>query len=533
MPRGKNGRALERVINNLRASARFLLVGLGQNRMSVDEHTQQPRISRRQLLRGAGVAAVGAWALDGSRLLNDSAPSFAGGPEVPAPQATTFTFHSRPDLRIAATATTGSYGSGSHLFLGPKAVRRAQAGPLILDQHGHPVWFKPVTRWASNVRVQQYRGAPVLTWWEGVVDKQGYGAGEGVIVDTAYREVTRVRAGYGHTADLHEFALTPQGTALITCRPQIVPADLSSIGGPGNGTVFESIIQEIDVATGRVVFQWGGLDHVPVADSYKTPGGVCDYLHVNSIEVLPDGHLLISARNTWALYKLDRRSGHVIWRLGGKSSDFAIGRGARFAWQHDARRPAAGAITVFDNGSDGPIRSQSQSRGLRLAVDETGRSVRLSASYRHPDPLLASSMGSVQTLPQGRVMVGWGAEPFVSEFTAQGSLVADLRMVSEQLSYRGLRLPWHATPTWGPALAVRRASHDGSRTLYVSWNGATDIAYWQVLTGRHRTDLRPVGTVARRGFETAIPLGSADGYAAVVARDRLGGRRATSTTIAL
>ena len=197
----------------------------------------------------------------------------------------------------------------------------------------------------------------------------------------------------------------------------------------------------------------------------------------------------------------------MIWRLGGKSSDFTIGRGVRFAWQHDARRPAADAITVFDNGSDGPTRSQSQSRGLRLAVDEAGRTVRLSAAYLHPDPLLASSMGSVQVLPQGRVMVGWGAEPFVSEFTEQGSLVADLRMVDKQLSYRGLRLPWHATPTSGPALAVRRAAHRGSRTLYVSWNGATDIASWQVLTGRRRTDLRPVRTVARRGFETAIALG--------------------------
>ena len=91
----------------------------------------------------------------------------------------------------------------------------------------------------------------MLTWWEGVVDKQGYGAGEGVIVDTTYREIARIRAGHGHTVDLHELILTPQGTALVTCRPQIVPADLSSIGGPRNGTVFESIIQEIDVATGR------------------------------------------------------------------------------------------------------------------------------------------------------------------------------------------------------------------------------------------------------------------------------------------
>ena len=187
-------------------------------------------------------------------------------------------------------------------------------------------------RWATNVRVQQYQGEPVLTWWEGVVDKQGYGHGEGVIVDRAYREVARIRAVNGHTVDLHEFLLTPEGTALITCRPPIVRADLSTIGGPRHGTVYESIIQEIDVRTGRLVFQWRGLDHVSVAETYRALGGVVDYLHVNSVQPLADGHLLISARNTWALYKLDRRTGAVI---------LAPRRQAQ-----RLRRPSGGALLV-------------------------------------------------------------------------------------------------------------------------------------------------------------------------------------------
>ncbi len=240
--------------------------------MSVDEHTPQPRLSRRQLLKGAGVVAVGAWALDGSRLLSSSESLLVGGPQIQAPNDAFHVFRSRPDLRPATASVGGSFGPGSHLFLGPKAIQGAQGGPLIVGSHGQPIFFRPVVRWATNVRVQQYRGEPVLTWWEGVVDKQGYGHGEGVIVDRSYREVARIRAVNGHTADLHEFLLTPEGTALITCRPPIVAADLSTIGGPRHGTVYESIIQEIDVRTGRLVFQWRGLDHVSVAETYRALG---------------------------------------------------------------------------------------------------------------------------------------------------------------------------------------------------------------------------------------------------------------------
>jgi Arylsulfotransferase (ASST) len=500
--------------------------------MSVDEHTPaQSRLSRRQLLKATGVLAVGAWALDGSRLLSNTEANLVGGPQIQAPGQAIHDFRSRPDLRIAETSVAGAFGPGSHLLLGPKAIHGAQGGPLIVDSHGQPVFFRPVVRWATNVRVQEYRGESVLTWWEGVVDKQGYGQGEGVIVDRFYREVARVRAVNGHTVDLHEFLLTPEGTALVTCRPAITRADVGAIGGPRNGTVYDSIVQEIDVRTGRLLLEWRGLDHIALAESHRAPGGVVDYLHVNSVQPLPDGHLLLSARNTWALYKIDRRSGAVIWRLGGKRSDFAIGRGAEFSWQHDARHPLPGTLTVFDNGSDGPIRSASQSRALKLAVDERRRTVRVATAYSHPAPLLASSMGSVQILPNGHVVVGWGAEPFISEFTPDAKAIADLRLVPGQLSYRGLRLPWRGTPNTAPAIAVRRKPRTGARTLYVSWNGSTETALWQVLIGRRRSAVQPIGTAGKTGFETAIELGSADGYVAVAALDRFGARLARSETI--
>ena len=280
------------------------------------------------------------------------------------------------------------------------------------------------------------------------------------------------------------------------------------------------------------MFEWRGLDHVGVAESYRAPGGVVDYLHVNSIQPLADGHLLISARNTWALYKVHRRTGAVIWRLGGKRSDFAVPPEARFSWQHDARNPLPGILTVFDNGSDGPTRSAAQSRALKLALDQRNRTVRLARSYEHPDPLLASSMGSVEILSNGHVVVGWGAEPFISEFTPDGG--SDRR---PQARARPAFLPWFSPAVarstgFGPrGRGTPQAAH-GARTLYTSWNGSTETAYWQVLMGRRVSALAPVGTAPRTGFETAIALGTADGHVAVVALDRFGGRLAQSKTIA-
>ncbi len=403
-----------------------------------------------------------------------------------------------------------------------------------MDSAGQPVWFHPVPSgsWVSNFRTQQYNGEPVLTWWEGKVLVPGYGQGEGVIMDSSYREIARVRAVNGRHADLHEFLLTPQGTALITCYPPTVGADLSPVGGASNGQVLESIIQEIDVRTGRLLLEWRSLQHVPVSESYLPSGGVYDYIHVNSIDLTPDGNLLVSARHTFALYKLGRRTGRVLWRLGGKRSHFAMGRGTRFAWQHDARHLAGGVITLFDDGA-GALRTHSHSRGVVLELDTAHRSVRLARSYRHPSPLLAYAMGNMQTLPDGNVMIDWGNVSLLSEFAPNGTLTGDLWLPSGHDSYRGYRLPWKGTPADLPALAAGVDTATGSTTLYASWNGATGVSAWQVSAGPSAGALSPMGITQRSGFETAISLGTASGYAAVTALDASQRPLATSAPVEL
>ncbi len=429
----------------------------------------------------------------------------------------------------------GAQPAPGYLFTGPAATGGAQPGTLILDNRGHPVWFRPVAsgKWVTGFTTSRYRGRPVLTWWEGDVD-HGYGRGEGVIADASYREIARVRAASGRTVDLHEFVLSPSGTALFLCTPAKVQADLSSLGGSRDATVLESIIQERDVASGRLIMEWRSLDHIAPEESYRGLDSPFDYLHANSIDVAPDGNLLISARHTWAVYKLDRHTGAVIWRLGGKRSDFDLGPGARFAWQHDARHVAPGVITLFDDGSDGKANTEPQSRGLRLAVDERAKRVRVARQYRHPSPLLATSMGSTQTLDGGHVVVGWGHQPWVTEFAGAGAVVVcDLRLLGAEKSYRGFRLRWDGSPRSTPALAAVRDRRSRRATVYASWNGATAVTRWRLHGGGRRSDLRPLGTARHRGFETAISIGTGSGYAQVAALDRAGRTLAHSRVIAV
>ena len=516
--------------------------------MAVTDPARGGRLTRRQVLRGAGGAALLAVAggglaeaLGGSHHRSKPLPQI--GSFAYDADGTVHVFHSQPGLhpptvKITPVVRGERLGAGDpgFLFLGPGPVSLSgsdQYGPLIVDHNGTPVWFRPLAKGlqATNFTAAEYRGEPVLVWWEGKILPSGYGQGEAVIVNRAYQEIARVRAAGGRSMDLHALTLTPQGTALFTCYPESVPMDLSSINGPKNDQVLGSIIQEVDVATGRLLFEWHGLQHVPVNVSEEPMSAPYDYLHVNSIQQLSDGNLLVSARHTWAIYKLDRSSGKLIWTLGGKHSDFKMGKDAQFFWQHDATQVNDTVLTVFDNGTNGPIDSEKQGRGLVLDVDETRRTVTLRHAYTTPQHLLAGAMGSVQILPSGRVMVGWGVESHTSEFTADGDLLVDAALPDGTYSYRGLWLPWGATPHHKPAVAAKPDRTSGATIVYASWNGATSFTGWQVEAGARHDQLRPLGIARRHGFETGIPLHSKHRFVAVTAINRSGKRLKRSPVI--
>jgi hypothetical protein len=450
-----------------------------------------------------------------------------GGPP-PTQAEQTRSFRSRPDLSPPAVRVTKQDHNTAlgYIFVAPKngpgEDSPAQDGAMILDNSGQPVWFRPLEREEEDVmdfKVQHYRGEPVLTFFEG--PHTGYGQGEYVILDSSYHEVTWVRAGNGYKADHHELLITPQNTALLDIYGR-VPGDLSSVGGPKDGEVLEGIVQEVDIATGEVLFEWHSLDHVGLDESYsdppENPRWPFDYFHINSIDVDHDSNLLISARRTSTVYKIDRKSGEVIWRLGGKKSDFQMGPGTWTDWQHDARRQSDGTITIFDNGG---VHKDEQSRGIVLELDEDEMTATLVREYTHPDKYLGATQGNVQVLSNGNVFIGWGSEPVFSEFTREGKLLFSASFPPEVESYRAFRFPWSGYPSDDPAV-VAETGPDDEVTLYASWNGATAVATWQVLAGSSPDRLRPVGSAPRDGFETAITVHTAEPYIGAQAKDRSG-----------
>jgi hypothetical protein len=450
-------------------------------------------------------------------------------------------FHSRPDLKppIVKIRTPAHGTAPGFIFFAPKMVV-AQPGPLILDNRGQVVWFEPLkTKGVADFKVQDYRGKPVLTWWRGRAP-MGVGSGYYVITDNSYHEIARVRAGHGLTGDIHEFLITPRNTALFTVYHQL-HVDLGPVGGPKEGRIFDGIIQELDIKTGRVLFEWHSYPEVGIQESYAKPPSAkkgakappYDYFHVNSIDEEPNGNLLVSARNTDTVYEISRRTGKIIWRLGGKKSDFAMGRGTRFFWQHDARRHADGTITIFDNGSMPPM--EKFSRVLVLRVDQNTRKATLMRRYSHPKRLLVPFEGNAQFLPDGHVFVCWGALPYLTEFDARGRVLFDAYFgrgkppLKDADTYRAFRLPWTGHPTDRPAVAVTRGTQ--GIDVYVSWNGATEVARWQVVAGSDPQHLRGVRTAAKTGFETKIVLPARAAYVAVRALDGRGAVIRTSRTV--
>jgi hypothetical protein len=481
-------------------------------RFEGDNRFSREAFVRQSLLLGTGLLLPGA-----ARRLLAGDVALAARPVVP--KGAVHHFFSRPDLRPpVVTVLRADRTSDGDLFVAPSSGP-GQRGALILDDRGQVVFFHPTTpNTAMNFRVARYHSKPVLTWWEGK-SESGLGRGTHVILDQSYRELARVPAGRGRQSDLHEFVITPHNTALVTSY-EVRQADLSSVGGPAGGKVIGGIVQELALPSGRVLFEWRSLDHVPVEETHATfQGHPLDYFHVNSIDLLADGNLLVSARNTWAVYKVSRASGQVIWRLGGKRSDFTMGRGTVFAWQHDARHHGGDLVTIFDDGAAPQV--QAQSRVLLLKLDAAHKRATLVRSYtHHPNHLLSQFMGNAQLLPDGHVVVGWGNEPYVTEFGTNGKILFDAKLPRGGMNYRAFRFSWSGAPTSDPVLVAPGGRH--GRKAYVSWNGATAVAAWRLRAGHAAGALVTVGAKPKRSFETALEMPAGLRYAEAVALDRHG-----------
>jgi Arylsulfotransferase (ASST) len=453
-------------------------------------------------------------------------PLPAGRTPPPATPATNQSFVTQPKL-LPPTVHVNSASPGAapgDIFLTTNSGR-GQNGAMIIDGSGRLIWFQPAASGNSttDLQVSSYEGKPVLAYWEGHIDL-GVGFGSDQLLSTNYKPVASIHAGNGYYADLHELQIAPQGSAYISAYT-LVRADLSSVHGSSDGALQDAVVQQIDIKTGLVMFEWHAYGHVALNDSYasnpRDPNRPWDFFHMNSIEPDPwgDGNFLISSRNTWAAYEIDQQSGAVLWRLGGKRPSFRMGAGTGTAWQHDARWQPDHTITIFDNGS--VPKAHSASRAIHETINWKTRTVTLISRDVRTPPLLSGSQGDNEVLSNGDWFVGWGEDPYFTEFNAAGQTVFDANLPYPAQVYRAYRFAWSATPATVPSIALK-ATSPATTTVYASWNGATDVTAWTVLAGASQTALTPVATVPLGGFETAIALPRADPLYAVQALNAAG-----------
>ncbi len=389
-----------------------------------------------------------------------------------------------------------------------------QSGPLILDHNLQPVWFEPVPERvaAANLSLQRYDGKPALAWWQGVVTNTGSTeSGEDVVVNQHYQVVARLKGADGWVLTLHALAISGDD-AWVTANKNI-PLDLSKYGGAYNGALIDSAVQEYNLKTGKLLRTWDALDHIPLSYSYAslpTNGFPWDAYHVNAVELTGDGTFLVSMRNTWAAYMVSIDTGTVEWTLGGKHSSFKFGPGAAFQWQHDVALAPGSMVTMFDDhccqltGGGTSVHATGPSRGLVLKLDQSTRTATLVAQYGAGGKFESEYMGDTEPLPNGNAFVGWGSEPYFSEYSRSGRLLLEGEFPGPDLTYRATLEQWVGLPLSSPVGVARET--DGKTTVYVSWNGATQVVSWRVLAVSSAGTLAAVTTTAKSGFETAIPV---------------------------
>jgi hypothetical protein len=440
-----------------------------------------------------------------------------------------------PKLEVYTKARLTGYVMTASFYDVTKPPIVGQSGPLMLDSALDPVWFEPVPTKdvANNLHEQTYDGRPVLTWWQGQVTATGLiDTGEDIVVNQHYQTIARITGSDGWVITLHEMII--QGDLAYVTVNKNVPRDLSSDGGVDNGVIVDSAVQAYNLKTGKLVYTWDALKHISPADSRVQPptnGYPWDAYHINSISLQPHDEMLVSMRNTSAVYLVSRRTGKIIWTLGGKHSDFTIPSADRFSWQHDAQLHPSDVLTVFDDhccditGAGVYLPASAPSRALKLKLDLANHTVTQLGEYSHGVTFHSEYMGNVQPLPGGDTFVGWGEVPYVSQFNKKGQIIFDGAFPAPDMSYRAYLQKWVGTPLTAPSAVA--SSSSGQTDVYVSWNGATQVTRWRVLGSSGQT----LATAARDGFETKIPLHSSATRVRVQALSASGAVLGTSTTV--
>ncbi|KAF5389188.1 hypothetical protein D9757_003417 [Collybiopsis confluens] len=409
-------------------------------------------------------------------------------------------------------STAGQIDPG-FIFMAPRGTDVKSPGALIYDKNGDLIWDGTQYGQTLLFRTATYQKDPVILLWTGAIAAYGVGSGYDLILNNKYQIVANFTADLNGTlADFHDTVITSNDTALITAY-QPKTWDLSNYNIP-NGWLLDSVAQEVDPSTGKASFTWIASDHVDVNSCYASPGSSgtsednpWDFFHINSIDKDSAGNYLISSRHCHTLYYVGP-NGNVIWTIGGKNSSVTMNANTGFGWQHDARwRNNEKQISIFDNAGTSWEQDSTTSRGILLDYDAAGNSVSLSTVWLPFNQTVSESQGNVGMMDSGNTIIGWGQEPYFSEYNADGQFLYAVQFgVGDVQSYRAYSFNWTGNPTTLPSVSVE--TDDSSTTVYASWNGATEVVTWRLLgsTADSPQLAIPISNHSRSGFETGMTV---------------------------
>ena len=422
-------------------------------------------------------------------------------------------------------------------------------GPCIYDGEGELIWSgaHQFNHWNTfDFRTVQVNGQPMLS----LIDPHNEHA-EGVILDDSYSTYAAVNLlGNLSQSNMHDFTVADDGATALTLMNDHGPSTLEQslvIGYNGTCRAGWEGFKEIRVSDGSILFSWRARDWIGLDECMFIPSPVeerCsrfwDILHLNSIDKFPDGDYLVSSRHMNAVYKISHIDGHVVWRLGGKKSDFKLDGPLVFSRQHHARvysqNDTHTLISLFDNAfgsgsaaAEHPTNDHSRGLLIALRTSPSGHPIaELVAHYDHPNAALTNSRGSISFLPNTNVFMGWTYASLQSEHSANGTLLmqAKFRLPGAH-SYRNYKFPWVGRPKAPPDVysTVVKGNEEGSvyTVLYVSWNGATEVRKWKVYrVTREGGGRELVAVMEKRGFETGVSIGGYAAYLVVEAVDEDG-----------
>ena len=274
------------------------------------------------------------------------------------------------------------------------------------------------------------------------------------LMDSSFSIVQKFQMGNGYTSDFHEFQYLPNGHVFMVAY-DLQPVDMSELveGGHPGALVAGSVIQELD-QNGNVIFQWRSWDNYNLLDSYADlTQSIFDAIHINSIELdLSDLNIIISTLALGEATKINRNTGEIIWRMGGKNNQFTFINESQehaplyFMFQHEIRRLSNGNITMFDGGD---TERRQYSRAVEYEIDEVAKTATKVWEYRKSPDIYSPNMGSVQRLANGNTVIGWGlasmspGQPMITEVDPEGNIVAELTFDKPlTTSYRALKFEW-------------------------------------------------------------------------------------------